>query len=176
MEITIFGFKLRVEILILIAIVYFIMATHTICGCCNYGLIETFSKMVDSSYNDMSGNMPGGGILANKLKTQKEGFAGANANFSQYGSESVDTSSWFAQNMVVKPGQSNSAGVNSILNRAPQPVPLPEGEMLLFATTPFKPECCPNTYTSSQGCACMTGQQYNYLTQRGMNNVPYSEY
>ena len=57
-----------------------------------------------------------------------------------------------------------------------QPVPLPEGEMLMFANTPFKPECCPNTYSNSSGCACMTGNQYNYLITRGSNNVPYSEY
>ena len=40
----------------------------------------------------------------------------------------------------------------------------------------FKPECCPNTYTSSMGCACMTVGQYDYLRNRGGNNVPYSEY
>jgi hypothetical protein len=47
---------------------------------------------------------------------------------------------------------------------------------LIFNETPFKPECCPNTYTNSVGCACMTLQQYNYLNDRGGNNVPYSEY
>jgi len=55
-------------------------------------------------------------------------------------------------------------------------VPLPEGEMLMFANTPFKPECCPNTYSTSSGCACMTGNQFNFLQVRGGNNVPYSEY
>jgi len=62
------------------------------------------------------------------------------------------------------------------LAREPQPIPLPEGELDMFASTPFKPECCPNTYSTSIGCACMTGTQYNYLVNRGGNNVPYSEY
>ena len=53
-----------------------------------------------------------------------------------------------------------------------------EGEMLMFANTQFKPECCKNngSYSGSTGCACMTTGQYNYLVSRGGNNVPYSEY
>jgi len=47
-------------------------------------------------------------------------------------------------------------------------------QMLMFANTPFKPECCPNTYSSSTGCACMTREQVNLLKNRG--NVAYSEY
>jgi hypothetical protein len=47
-------------------------------------------------------------------------------------------------------------------------------QMLMFANTPFKPECCPNTYSTSTGCACMTGEQVNLLKSRG--NVAYSEY
>jgi hypothetical protein len=78
--------------------------------------------------------------------------------------------------MTVVPGQPLSSGVKQFLAREPQPVPLPEGELFMFANTPFKPECCPNTYSTSQGCACMTGNQYNYLVERGGNNVPYSQY
>ena len=47
---------------------------------------------------------------------------------------------------------------------------------LLFKDTAFKPECCPNFYSRSTGCACMTTDQYNYMQTRGLNNVPYSEY
>lgn len=46
----------------------------------------------------------------------------------------------------------------------------------MFATTEFKPECCPNAYSSSTGCACMTIDQYSYLRNRGGNNVPYDIY
>jgi hypothetical protein len=123
--------------------------------------------------------------LANKIKGAvqgKEGFVGANINYGQsspydLNSDSViNTSSWSAQDMTVVPGKPLSDGVKQFLAREPQPVPLPEGELFMFATTPFKPECCPNTYSTSTGCACMTGQQYNWLIQRGNNNVPYSEY
>ena len=173
MDISIFGYKIGLEILILIGIIYLVLASHTLCGCCNfYSLIEGLETKTTNS-----------GTTATKATkaTKKEGFTGANIN---YGESSVynlndtpiNTSSWSAQNMTVVPGQPLSAGVKAFLAREEQPVPLPEGEMLMFANTPFKPECCPNTYSNSSGCACMTGNQYNYLITRGSNNVPYSEY
>ena len=114
--------------------------------------------------------------------TTTEGFTGANINYGESSlyslgnDNSINTSSWSAQDMTVTPGQPLSAGVKAFLARPQQPVPLPEGEMLMFANTPFKPECCPNTYSNSSGCACMTSNQYNYLVTRGGNNIPYSEY
>ena len=114
--------------------------------------------------------------------TSKEGFTGANINYgesSMYDLNSnhpVDTSSWSAQNMTVVPGQPLSQGVKQFLARKPQQLPLPEGEMDFFANSQFKPECCPSTYSTSEGCWCGTSQDYNYLITRGGNNVPYSEY
>lgn len=181
MDISIFGYKLNVEILILIGIIYLILVGHTFCGCCNYSLMESFT---DASGNtaivkDISGNIPTPVLSSIEAK---EGFVGANINYGQsapYNLNSINminTSSWNAPNMSVIPGKPLSSGVRQFLAREPQPVPLPEGELLMFASTPFKPECCPNTYSNSTGCACMTGEQYNYLVTRGGNNVPYSEY
>ncbi len=49
------------------------------------------------------------------------------------------------------------------------PVPLPEGELYMFADNEFKPECCPSTYSSSTGCACITQEQVSYINERGGN-------
>ena len=202
MDISIFGYKIGLEILILIGIIYLILATHTICGCCNfYILIEGMDTTGSTMMQDPSGviqqvkakvqtkvqqaqnnqaQMTAGSSSGNTTNT--EGFTGANINYGESSVYSlgnntpVDTSSWSAQNMTVVPGQHLSAGVKAFMARPEQPVPLPEGEMLMFANTPFKPECCPNAYSNSSGCACMTGNQYNYLVTRGGNNVPYSEY
>ncbi len=181
MDISILGYKFNLEILILIGVVYLILVGHTLCGCSNfYSLIEGNTTM------DASGNIQ---KMKEKVKanmptqtTSKEGFVGANTNYGESSaydlsnSMPVNTSSWSAQNMTVVPGQPLSKGVKQFLARKPQPIPLPEGELSMFANTPFKPECCPNTYSNSMGCACMTGDQYNYLIMRGGNNVPYSEY
>jgi hypothetical protein len=162
MEISLLGLKLNIEIIILIGIIYLIMVSHTVCGCCNFpGMIESFNNMV---------------------KKNKEGFSGANTNYGQSApytlgqNTPIDPSLWGQQNLVVKPGQPIPPAVQTILDREPQPVPLPEGQLLMFANTPFKPECCPNTYSTGNGCACMTTEQYNFLILRGKNNVPYSEY
>ena len=214
MDISIFGYKIGLEILILIGIIYLILATHTLCGCCNfYSLIEGMdsgSTMGTMGTGTTNGSTIGSGQVKAKVQakvqqaknnqaqmtaggssadttpvtpttTGAEGFTGANINYGEssvynLNSTPVDTSSWSAQNMTVTAGQPLSAGVKAFMAREPQPVPLPEGEMLMFANTPFKPECCPNTYSNSSGCACMTGNQYNYLITRGSNNVPYSEY
>lgn len=51
--------------------------------------------------------------------------------------------------------------------------PLSYGELNMFADTKFKPECCPSTYSTSTGCACISNDQYSYLLSRGGNNVPF---
>lgn len=177
MDINLFGFKMNLEILILIGVIYLILVGHTVGGCCNMPLIMEGLKSMDSS-DSSSDDMKKMAML----KKKQEGFTGANTNYgesSQYSLgdySSPDTSSWGQPNMTVTPGKPLSKGVKDFLAREEQPVPLPEGEMLLFANTPFKPECCPNTYSNSSGCACMTAGQYNALVSRFGNNVPYSEY
>ena len=34
-----------------------------------------------------------------------------------------------------------------------------------LSSNKFTPECCPSTYSSSTGCACLNPQQINYLNQ-----------
>lgn len=199
MDISIFGYKLNLEILILIGVVYLILVGHTLCGCSRIGLmegLETMKQIVDPSGNKVDkakkaakaskpaqavagGSMPDATLMTT---TSPEGFTGANINYGESSAYDlsddtpVNTSSWSAQNMTVVPGQPLSEGVKKFLARPEQPVPLPEGEMFMFANTKFAPEYCPNTYSTSSGCAAMTGAQFNFLAQRGGNNVPYSEY
>ena len=182
MDITLFGFKMNLEMLILIGVIYLILVGHTVGGCCNMPLIMEGLKSMDSSSSDSSTDASGNMMKMAMLKKQQEGFTGANTNYgesSQYSLgnySSVDTSSWGQPTLTVTPGKPLSKAVKKFLAREEQPIPLPEGEMLMFANTPFKPECCPNTYSNSSGCACMTSGQYNYLATRSNNNVPYSEY
>jgi len=53
MDINLFGFKLNVEILILIGVVYLILVGHTIGGCCNMPrIMEGLSDMTSSESSD----------------------------------------------------------------------------------------------------------------------------
>lgn len=208
MDISIFGYKINVEMLILIGIIYLIMIINTACGC--YRKNKFFEGMdvpeitqlpngdftdkgIESSANTNPSNLPtqvpaGSQDKEDKTKKvpeaflNKEGFTGANLNGGQSSSYDLenetymDVSKWSSPDLSVTSCKQNSKGTKEILNRPEQKLPLPEGEMFFFETTQFKPECCPNTYSTSSGCACMTTGQYNYLVTRSGNNVPYSEY
>lgn len=189
MEINLFGFKMNLELLILIGVIYLILVGHTIGGCCNMPLImEGLSTMTTKDDKKVPSDMTEKDDKKEVVSTisikdgKKEAFTGANINFgesSQYSLgdySSPDTSKWGQPNLTVKPGQPVPEAVTKFMAREEQPIPLPEGEMLMFANTKFAPEFCPNTYSNSSGCAEMTTKQYNYLVTRGGNNVPYSEY
>jgi hypothetical protein len=144
--------------------------------------------LVDNSSSDMPA-ASNSSIEADNNLVGKEGFSNNSgsiaANNAAYGPEYsaskspsyiLNPSTWSMPNLVYSAGARPDKGVQSILNRPKQPIPLPKGELDMFASTAFKPECCPNTFSNSEGCACMTVPQYKYLIERGGNNVPYSEY
>ena len=113
--------------------------------------------------------------------TTTEGFVGSNnkAYGPEFGSNKAPgyimrPDTWAQPTLAYSKGTTPSAGAQEVLNR--NNPPLAEGEMDFFANTPFKPECCPNAFSSSMGCACMDMKQYNGLITRFSNNVPYSEY
>ena len=187
MDITIFGYKLNLEVLILIGVVYLILVGHMFCGCCHFGMMEGFESKDAKAKMNLAAQTAAGSKMTAPLDnsvatTAKEGFTGANINYGESSAYDlnkdtpINTSSWSQPNMTVVPGQPLSEGVKKFLARKQQQLPLPEGEMDFFADSEFKPECCPSSFSSSTGCWCGNSQSYNYLITRGGNNVPYSEY
>jgi len=174
MEISI---NIRSEIVVVILAILFIMLVHILFSCCTVPIYEGFEKMVTNTkkapVKEPKKSKDG--------KKVKEGFTGANTNngesssYNLYDDVPVNTASWFTPNLTYANGKPNKASQN-IYKRPAQPVPLPEGEMVFLANNQFKPECCPNAYSTGSGCACMTVDQYKYIVHRGGNNVPYSEY
>jgi len=51
------------------------------------------------------------------------------------------------------------------------PVPLSDSQMFFFQDNQFKPECCPSSYSSGSGCACISSEQIKYLNERGGNRT-----
>lgn len=157
MNISIFGFTFRLEVLLIIVLLWWIMWGHVLCSCSRgNSLLEDFSNINKASFDYT-------------MKNFKEGF-------SQIKTNGPNTNSWFTPKLTYTKGDTPNKAVQSILNRKQQQLPLPEGQLDFLASVPFKPECCPNAYSNSSGCACMTAKDYNYLINRGGNNVPYSEY
>jgi hypothetical protein len=165
--------SVRSEIIVVIIIVLMIMMVHVLCSCSNVSLMEGFQDIKNFIKDDSKDKK--------KKKGVKEGFSSASTNhgnsspYNVYDDTPVNTSSWFTPNLYYPKG-APTEGAQTILDRPPQPVPLPADELVLFSNTQFKPECCPNAYSTGSGCACMTVDQYKYLIHRGGNNVPYSEY
>ena len=189
MEISIGSYKFRVEILIAIVIVFWVMFGHILCSCCRVNLLEGLTngtpgrKIAATNVYQNNNTNTTDSSAETTTTTTTEGFTGANT--SSYGPEFagakgpdyiMNPSTWAMPTLTYSPGTRPDAGVKAIWDRPKQPIPLPEGQLDMFATTPFAPECCPNAYSSSMGCACMTVDQYNALRQRFGNNVPYSEY
>ena len=154
----------RLEILILILIVSWILWGHLLCSCSKINMSEGLS------------------MISTFVNNAREGFQSNNIaytpQYSNYKSKNLinKVPDWFLPNLTYGKNRPPNKAIKEIWDRKKQPIPLPKGELDMFATTPFKPECCPNAYSNSTGCACMTVDQYNYLIDRGGNNVPYSEY
>jgi hypothetical protein len=200
MDISIFGFKFNLEVLILIGVVYLILIFHTLCGCVN-----VFKKKEGMENNNLTQPFPAPALPDNvdlpdsaepvpasssanstssgsKKNAGKESFVGANTNYGESASYPLtqttylDTTKWGGQDLTIFPGKPIPKAAQAIIDRPNQTLPLPEGQLSLFDNMPFSPECCPTAFSSSMGCACMNSSTYNYLITRGSNNVPYSEY
>lgn len=198
----VFGrWKVRMEIVALIVFVAWLLFGHLLVGCCNVPVSEMFTLAklkVAPSAPTKPGNAPPASVPfhapsvdpfqswpksvetflsvapMSRPKKEAEGFTTfADAKAPGY---IKNPSTWSVPTLTYSPGTTPDAGVKSLWNRPKQPIPLPEGQLDMLATTEFKPECCPNAYSTSTGCACMTMDQYNALHTRFGNNVPYSEY
>ena len=56
-------------------------------------------------------------------------------------------------------------------------VPLPEGQLFMWANNEFSGKCCDTSNVSGGGgCACITKEQAQYLNSRGGNRAPNSEF
>lgn len=86
-------------------------------------------------------------------------------------SEDVNLSKWVSDAVKYSKGMGAEDRLNSYQYNSGPPIPLPEGQMFFFKDTKFNTSCCPSTYTSSLGCACMSKKQFQYLTQRGGNHT-----
>jgi hypothetical protein len=148
MEIKIFGYEVRVEVVIACIIIGMVMGLMMFCDCFQYSLIEGMTK---------------------KNKTGKEGFKNLNNNDLHI--DDSYTMGWVQTAKRYASGMGNENRLNTYKDNVGTPVPLPEGELFFFADNKFKPECCPSTYSDSTGCACLSQAQVDYVNQRGGNRT-----
>lgn len=88
-------------------------------------------------------------------------------------SDDLNFSKWVKDAMRYAKGMGNENRLDSYQYNTGPKIPLPDGELFFFKDTKFSPNCCPGTYSSSLGCACLSKTQFNYLmTRGGNNNIP----
>lgn len=163
MELKILGYHARVEIIALCVVVGIVLGAHLFCSC------STFSI---------------GGTPANVGSVIKEAFTqqtmlgsddyGASINYSMDNGLPIKNWENAARNYAKQMG--NQDNTKSGLNYKGGPIPLPPGELLIFADNEVKPECCPSYYSSSTGCICTSQKQWDYLNQRGGNRTFSTEF
>jgi len=169
MDIKIGSYTIRGEILLLIVIMTWILFGHLFFSCTRIGVEEGFeiAKQLVGVVSPQSNNLA------------------YTSQFSEYKSvwdvpSPPRTSVSPADNLAVN----NLSDVNTPFNNPPlavktdyeKPYQLPPGKMDILSDTKFKPECCPNLYSTGEGCACFTDDQFTFMKQRGGNNVPISDY
>lgn len=159
-----------------------------------YGLIEGMDaknttssdkkNVITQAFESMSPMhkviVPGAPLLANnsdnKKDEKKESFEVRQpvgfADIVESKSDSWNLSRWVKNALRYSKGMGNENKLDSYKYHTGPPIPLPEGELFFFANTKFDSECCPATYSNSQGCACLSQPQYNHLMMRGGNNTP----
>ena len=153
MEIKIFGYEVRIEVIIACVIIGMVMGLVMFCDCFQYNLIEgmeTKKKTVTK-------------------QNGKEGFTNLNNNDLHI--DNSYTMGWVKTAKRYASGMGNEDRLNSYKDNVGTPVPLPEGELFFFANNKFTPECCPSTYSDSMGCACLSQAQVDYINQRGGNRT-----
>ncbi len=138
MELSMFGMKCRLEIIILCIAVGVILCSHLFCSCSKISIKEGMA-LAGSAINVVVGD----------------------ENYNSWVSKAND----YAASMGYTTTQSKYE------SHTGTPVPLPKGQMDMFAENDFTPECCPSTYSSSSGCACITQEQVDYLNERGGNRT-----
>jgi|UniRef100_A0A6C0M3H4 hypothetical protein len=143
-------------IAVLFLVIGVILGSHLFCGC------TTFT--ID-------------GLPANVGSVFKESFSQRNQLGSdEYGASIESGSNWEMAAINYAKQVGNQDIVKSSQYYKSGPIPLPPGEMLIFAENDIKPECCPSYYSSSTGCVCIAKKQQDYLNQRGGNRTLNSEY
>ena len=136
---------------------------------------EPSSTSVDKKSKDLANGSKPSITVKDSFQVGREGFQRQRpieyGSIQESKSDEWNLSKWVKDAMRYAKGMGNENRLDSYQYNTGPPIPLPEGELFFFKDTKFTPECCPGTYSSSLGCACLSKPQFNYLVTRGGNNT-----
>ena len=154
-EVSFGTYKILAVHLVAVIFLIWIIFGHALCSCCRTSLFEGFQAEEEEEKEKAT------------FKNLDEGFENkSNATFgpsylSNFDSTFViDPSKWSysggATPTIAKPNYTSQSKDSSQMN--------------IIENMKFAPECCPSSYSSSQGCACMSDDTLDFLASRGGNN------
>jgi hypothetical protein len=161
MEIKFLGYHVQVEIIVVVVVIGIILGSHLFCSCTSFsvgGMPSNVGGVIKEAFTQQLGSDDYGAPLNYNMDT---GLPIAN-----WENAARNYAKQLGNHDNTKSGQYHKGG----------PIPLPPGELLIFADNEVKPECCPSYYSSSTGCICASQKQWNYLNQRGGNRTFSTEF
>jgi hypothetical protein len=180
LKIKIGPFEIRGELLILIGIMSWILFFSLCVSCLKFkfnithvfgaakGIIEGFTEKgapIASAVTQIY--VPPSPLLAKDLNIYPRSTISPADNLA------VSTAKG---NLLAETVEGTPIGAEYKLTPEFKPLQMSAGELDMMASTKFKPDCCPSTYSTASGCACLEDHQKTFLLQRGGNNFPVSEY
>jgi hypothetical protein len=158
MELKLLGYHARIELVVLFVAIGIVLGVHLFCSCTSFnvdGVPANVGSVFKEAFSQrpMLGSEDYGAPLNYSMDT---GVPGAN-----WENAARDYANNVGNQDNTKSGQYHKGG----------PIPLPPGELLIFAHNEVRPDCCPSYYSSSTGCVCTSQKQWDYLNQRGGNRT-----
>jgi hypothetical protein len=181
MEISIFGYEVRVEIILICILIIVFIQVNTFCSCAG-GIKEGF-ELIDNLGANLSYIM-GQNIKGSvhdlqftkgensTLKEDIEKFSPENAS----SNENVNVNEFTSLESETQINIYKDLETNNKKEESLETIDSEIKRLDVFENTKFSPECCPSNYSSSTGCACMTPEQMKFLGQRGGNRTLNTEY
>ena len=149
MEVRVFGHTVNIITVVLSMIISAIATTVLFCSCSKIGASDAKNAI-------------------------KEGLANLDPSGLDY--NMTDGMPHLPKTWGSYPEGSVQAWQQSNANIKGTTVPLPEGQLFMWTDNQFSPTCCPGSVSNSEGCACITQEQEEYVAQRGGNNTEVSSF
>jgi hypothetical protein len=165
MELKIIGYSARIELVILFLVIGIVLGVHLFCGCTSVSIGDGIPTDVGSAIKE-----------AFSQKTTRLGSDDYGAPLNYNMDNGLPISNWedAARNYAKQIGSHDNTKSGQFYKSGP--IPLPPGELLIFAQNEVHPRCCPSYYSSSEGCVCTAQKQWKYLNERGGNRTLNSEF
>jgi hypothetical protein len=162
-DVSIGSYKIKMVHLAAVVFLIWIIFGHALCSCYKINVFEGFKvhKKPKMHIKDTKTKLD----ALSPFQNLDEGFANnSNATFGpSYLSNSEST-------FVIDPSKWSYSGGAMPSASKPNYQSQDPSQMNIIENMKFAPECCPSSYSSSQGCACMSDDAINFLASRGGNN------